>query len=100
MNDKSSKKKKNQSILFSPAIFAFPLLELYLNLLRHSNTLVLDKHSPLYALFNISNVSVAIFFNSTQNLIAELCSILKLQHDKKINFTKTTEILMCLNQTT
>jgi hypothetical protein len=66
-----------QSTLFSTAIFAFPLSELFLKLLCPSNTLVLDKHSSQYALFNVSNVSVTALINFTQNLIAALCSILK-----------------------
>jgi hypothetical protein len=48
-----------------------------LNILCHSNTFVLNKYCSLYALSNISNVSVAVFFNFTQKLIAALCSILK-----------------------
>jgi hypothetical protein len=43
-------------------------------LLRHSNTFVLDKQ---YALFNISYVSIAVYFKFTQNVIAALHSILK-----------------------
>jgi hypothetical protein len=37
-------------------------------LLYHSNTLVLNKRSSPYALFNILNVSVAVFFVPFWNL--------------------------------
>jgi hypothetical protein len=70
-----------------------------LNLLCHSITLALDKHSSPYALFNISNVSVAVFFHLTQNLIAALCSILKPWTQQKTDFTKSTVFLICINQT-
>jgi hypothetical protein len=43
-----------------------------LNTLLCHYTLVLEKPSSPYALFNISDVSVAVFFNFTQKLIAAL----------------------------
>jgi hypothetical protein len=56
------------------------------NLLYHSNTLVLDKHSSPYTLFNISNVSAAVSFNFTQNLIDALCPILKLSTLRSVRY--------------
>jgi hypothetical protein len=38
-------------------------------------TPVLNKHSSPYVYYNISNVSVSVFSNFTQNLIAPLCAI-------------------------
>jgi hypothetical protein len=56
-----------------------------LNLSRHSNTFLLDtkKHSSPHALLNISRVSLAVFYSFTQNVIAVLCSILKLSTQRK-----------------
>jgi hypothetical protein len=66
----------------------------------HSNTLVLDKHSSPYALFNISNVSVAVFFNFTQNYRCSWFHFETFDTTKKEkNFTKTTVILIGINQT-
>jgi hypothetical protein len=68
------------------------------NLLCHSYTL-LDKHSSLYALFSISDGSVVVFLilHKTQSMLS--VTFLNLWNDKKPNFTKTTEILVCINQT-
>jgi hypothetical protein len=48
-----------------------------------SNTLVLDKQSSPYALFYISDISVIVFFNSTENLKSALGSILKPSTQRK-----------------
>jgi hypothetical protein len=73
INDTFSIKKCSEHC-FHPRFFFF-LHSHFLSfsvLLCYSNTYRLDKHSSSYAHFNISNISVPVFFDLTQNLIAAL----------------------------
>ena len=50
----------------------------------HSNTLLRLRHSFPYAVCNNSRVSLGVFFNLKQNLMAALCSIIKIVTQQKI----------------
>jgi hypothetical protein len=59
---------------------------------------ICSGHSSRYDLFNISNVSVAVFLNFVQNLSLPFVPFWNIQYDEKTNFTKTA-VIICINET-
>jgi hypothetical protein len=70
-----------------------------LNLLRHSNTDVIDKYSSPYTFstFQTFQQLFSLILHKTKSLL--FVPFLNLWHDEKTNFTRMTVILICINRT-
>jgi hypothetical protein len=97
MNDTVSIKKCSQHCSY-PRFLHSHFLNFFEHFMPFKHTCS-GKYSPMCTVFNIWNVSVAVFFNFTENLITALFHFETFNMTKKTNFTKTTVILICINQT-